>query len=186
LSGLENLASIGGYLMIGFELMGTTYGNPSLISLAGLDNIDAGSISELYISYNTYLSSCEIQSICDYLAAPNGTVSIHDNAPGCNSPEEVVEACTVSVDEMSLPENFTIFPNPANDLLTIQLSLEKPEQVRVTVLNVAGQQMAMVTDDRPKAGVYQAEIDISNWTAGVYLCRIQIGNETVTKKIIKL
>lgn len=54
-------------------------GNASLTSLAGLDKIDAGSISDLYIREYTLLSTCAVQSICDYLAAPNDEVEIHDH-----------------------------------------------------------------------------------------------------------
>ena len=72
LVGLNNLTSIGGGLMID--------NNITLNSLTGLDNIDAGSISNLYIRNNSSLSNCAVQSICDYLASPNGTIEIHDNA----------------------------------------------------------------------------------------------------------
>jgi hypothetical protein len=184
LTELINLTSIGNKLSIGGDW--ASQGNPQLTSLAGLDNISAASITNLYIKNNNFLSTCHIQSICDYLAAPNGTVIIQNNAPGCNSQAQVIEACTVSIDEIILTESFSIFPNPANDQLTIQLLLEKPEPLLITVLNFSGQQMAMVTDDHPKAGEYQAEIDISNWPVGVYFCRVQVGNKTTSQKIIKI
>ena len=115
-TGLENLTSIGGSLNVGFYPYGP-WGNPSLTSfdglnnlssingniqikynplltsLSGLDNIDAGSIGNLQIQNNASLSNCDVQSICDYLAIPNGTVTIHNNAPGCNNPPEVADAC---------------------------------------------------------------------------------------------
>ena len=95
LSALESLTSIGGEL-------GVLY-NDNLISLTGLDNIDAGSISNLTIHHNTSLTQCEVLSICDYLASPSGTIEIHDNATGCNSQEEVEEACL----SHCLPEGIT-------------------------------------------------------------------------------
>jgi hypothetical protein len=85
-------------------LIGDNYGgNPALTSLTGLENIDAGSISSLHIENNYLLSTCEVQSICDYLVAPNGTISIYGNAPGCNSQQEVEEACEIHC----LPEGIT-------------------------------------------------------------------------------
>ena len=47
----------------------------------------------LIITDNENLSSCDVQSVCDYLASPNSSVSILWNAPGCNSQQEVEEAC---------------------------------------------------------------------------------------------
>jgi hypothetical protein len=85
LTGLENLTSIGHYLTID--------NNNALISLKGLDNIDPGSITQIDIRYNSSLSTCNIQSICEYIANPNSTVNISDNATGCNSDNEVSIAC---------------------------------------------------------------------------------------------
>nr|NQU88899.1 hypothetical protein [Bacteroidota bacterium] len=103
LAALENLSSIAGTLIIGGEFELGTLGNPSLVSLAGLESIEPNSITNLEISYNSSLSECHAQSICDFLVSPIGEIEIHDNAPGCNSQEEVIEACESSC----LPEGIT-------------------------------------------------------------------------------
>jgi len=88
---LRYLISIGGSIIID--------GQPELTSLEGLDNLNPESISGLQISNNTSLSNCCVQSICDYLASPNGTIEIENNGTGCSSPDEVKEACgTISLD----------------------------------------------------------------------------------------
>jgi hypothetical protein len=118
ITGLEGLSSIGGGLEIGSYMFGgndaltsltgldnvTTIGgdlviknNDSLASLTGLDNIEASSIDNLYIAGNSSLSTCEVQSICDYLSSPAGTVDIHNNASGCNNSPEVANACGVTL-----------------------------------------------------------------------------------------
>ena len=88
LTGLDNVTSIGVRLII--------EANAALTSLTGIDNIEAGSIGHLLIEGNSNLSACAVNSICDYLAAPNGYTSIEDNAPGCNSQEEVEDDCASS------------------------------------------------------------------------------------------
>ncbi len=108
-TGLENLIYVGGDLGIyrnftltsltgleGLPAIGGSFGmadNNILTSLTGLDNIQAESIINISIHNNSYLSTCEVFSICSYLSSPNGTIDIHDNAPGCNSQEEVEDAC---------------------------------------------------------------------------------------------
>jgi predicted GH43/DUF377 family glycosyl hydrolase len=87
-NGLGNVTSFSGVLYISE--------NDSLTSLSGLDGLDAGTISNIYIDNNPLLSYCNVQSVCDFLSAPGGEVSIYDNAPGCNSNEEVLETCTES------------------------------------------------------------------------------------------
>ena len=81
LAGLSSLVSIGGFLNISY--------NDNISTLQGLQNIEGESIQELDIVQNSSLSECSVESICEYLAAPNGFTYILYNAPGCNSIEEV-------------------------------------------------------------------------------------------------
>ncbi|MCK9400608.1 MAG: T9SS type A sorting domain-containing protein [Bacteroidales bacterium] len=89
LTGLEGLTSIGGELWI--------KDNYSLTSLEGLDNISAESISSIWIYNNQNLSDCNIQSICDYLADPNGQINIYRNAIGCDNPHEIADNCGITL-----------------------------------------------------------------------------------------
>jgi hypothetical protein len=85
LTALEGVTSIGGNLKVS--------GNNSLGSLSGIGNIDPGSISGIHISANPLLSICDVLSVCAFLANPTGGIIISWNAPGCNSKEEIEEAC---------------------------------------------------------------------------------------------
>lgn len=51
----------------------------------------------LSITYNPSLATCEVQSICAYLANPSGIVNIYRNAPGCNNPPEIANACDITL-----------------------------------------------------------------------------------------
>jgi hypothetical protein len=97
LTGLENLISIGGALGIGLLTWYGIIGNPVLTSLSGLENIAAGTINSLTIIGNYALSICDVLSICNYLADPNGSVNIYSNAPGCNNTSEVASGCGITL-----------------------------------------------------------------------------------------
>jgi hypothetical protein len=84
LTGLEGLSSIGGNLYISDNLALTT-----LTGLEGLTSIGGG----LSIHGNESLCDCSVQSICDYLLFPAGSVEILNNANGCNNPPEIAIAC---------------------------------------------------------------------------------------------
>ncbi len=123
LTGLESLDTIGS-LLIGYAVDNDfefgTAGNSSLASLTGLDGLTrigsgisitgnsgltnlTGLNNELVIDgslkirFNGSLSNCETQSICDYLVNPNGSVEIHHNATGCNSPVDLADVCGIEV-----------------------------------------------------------------------------------------
>ena len=169
LTALNNLTSIGGNLFIEY--------NDALTSLTGLNNIDAGSITNLYVSGNGSLSTCEMQSICDYLANPNGGITISDNAMGCDSKAEVQSACAViSVDEISIGNALAIYPNPSSTNITI----ESPSIDHLTILNLNGQEIITRQITGPKT-----KLDISNLPGGVYFVRLTNDRTVTVGKIIK-
>ncbi|MFM9950447.1 MAG: hypothetical protein ACKV1O_21100, partial [Saprospiraceae bacterium] len=84
LSGLSSLPSIGGQLQI--------VNNDDLTSLNGLDNIAYTSITNLTLQSSAMLSTCNVPSICNYLAN-GGAATISGNATGCNTQAEVVATC---------------------------------------------------------------------------------------------
>ncbi|MBW6459488.1 MAG: T9SS type A sorting domain-containing protein [Bacteroidales bacterium] len=166
LEGLGNIASIGGSLTIG--------GNDSLTSLAGIENIAPGSITDLTIQNNASLSACEVQSICDYLATPNGTVTISNNAPGCNSPEEVEEACLgVGEDELPVPpgSGFRVvaYPNPVPDQLTLDCSSVEETIEQVAICNIFGALVGVYPISGQQAII---TLDMSGLPAGIYFYRL--------------
>jgi hypothetical protein len=173
LTGLDNLTSIGGGLGIQY--------NAVLKSLTGLDNIDTSSISYLYVTDNYSLSTCAVQSICDYLASPNNHVEIYSNAPGCNSPEEVDSACVyLSTEELNLKPAFSIYPNPAYTQITLEISAPPTKHTFLTLYNLNGQQLVQQQITERTTG-----IDISTLPQGVYFVRMASERTVVVGKIIK-
>lgn len=183
---LQGLTSIGGHLSIG----GYQYnsGNPMLTSVSGLENIDAGSISGLTILNNNTLSSCDVQSICDYLSDPNGIVEISNNAPGCNSQQEVQDDCDsiTSVSEMKLEESFTISPNPSSGETHLRYTIYDVGYVMLDLYEISGVKVRSILNEEKVPGTYEMEVDLSDLPEGIYFCVLKTDNGIQTKKIIKL
>lgn len=156
LSGLINLTSIGGGIYI--------IQNEALASLSGMDNIDASSIILLDIHGNSSLSMCEVQSICDYLVNPNGSILIYDNATGCNNKYEVELACGVGMEENNISENqLNIYPNPSSDNITIE-TLTKGN---ISILNLKSQELLKKEITSPST-----TIDVRGLTNGIYIVKV--------------
>jgi hypothetical protein len=179
LTGLDNLTSIGGDLLISY--------NDALSSLTGLDSINAGSINSIYIHDNTSLSTCHVTSICDYLASPNGTIAIYDNAPGCNSPEEVLNICIQGLEkeETLNGANFNIYPSPVSDFATLQYQSDQPCNGVIEIFNTTGICVKSQQHKINNAGPKHLVLDFTGLPAGIYLCKVQTGDRVVAKKIIK-
>ena len=130
LSGLSGLTFLGSDLQI--------YNNVALNSLQGLGMLEPGSIDNLGIYYNSSLSECETEAICNYLQDPNGEVDIFDNASGCNSQGEVEQACEAqSVAVKDIATNGLVYPNPAGKRLCINRELI-PDCREVRIYNRLG------------------------------------------------
>ena len=154
LTSLANVTSIGGGLGIS--------SCDVLTSLTGLDNIDAASIDSLQINNNNSLSTCEVQSVCDYLASPGGVIFIENNATGCNSQDEVEEACIgVSIPNLNVGSEFSIYPNPANDILTITCKNEATIK-EVVIYNQMGQKVF-------EGELLNNTINVSKLQCGIYI-----------------
>lgn len=193
LSGLENLDSIGGNLGIGnnprltgldslynLKLINGALAignNDSLSSLAGLGNINSNSVTSLIISDNPLLSTCNVISVCNYLADPEAIVTIENNAPGCNSPEEVDEACQVSIDENGISRIIRTYPNPFYSSIRIEFELGKPAEVSISIFNDLGEQIELIKQQKEAGKQHFTWVPAVNQPAGVYYYLLQTGNE---------
>ncbi len=179
LTGLSGLTFIGGKLHI--------YVNPSLASLSGLENVNYHSIEDLVIIHNSLLSTCHVESICNYLADPSGTIEIHDNVPGCNNPEEVDSLCNiVSVNEFTFRDEYSISPNPLNSTTLIQYTLHQNTPVTLKILDLSGREMTMLVNKVQQPGEQQVVFITNGLPAGIYFCVLKTNYGMQTKKIIKL
>lgn len=165
LTGLENLLSVGGNLLL--------RGNDQLTDISGLNNIEPTTISNLFIFYNSSLSDCNIESVCNYLSAQGGPVSISENAEGCNSPEEVIDSCLTQITGNKV-RNFTfkVYPNPSN-IGYITCSVEGYNNfLHLNCYNTYGRKVY-----EKKTNVSVMEIDVSTWHSGIYYIEINADNK---------
>ncbi len=166
LTGLESVSHISGTLSI--------LNNNSLASLGGIDNMN---IYKAYIHYNSSLSTCEVQSICDALAYDSREIIINNNAPGCNNTPEVETACeTVGFPNGNTVSEFKVYPNPAKDFLFIS-SKNGILIKEVNVFNLLGQKILNKTDIKDR-------IDVSMLKQGTYIVELVSEKMNFWNKII--
>jgi len=183
------LTSIGGHLGI--------KNNDELQSLDGLDNIEAGSIDDLTIKDNSSLSTCEVQSICEYLTAPGGSVSISNNDYGCRTRGEVEHACMVGINQVQIAAcglQIKVYPNPAGRIMNIEYvlansgakasRLKNVEEISICVFDLYGKKVAVLVDEQQAAGEHLVQFDITGLAAGLYLVLLKAGNNITTEKIL--
>jgi hypothetical protein len=182
LSELSNLDYVGGDLEI--------WNNPALTSLEGLDNMGVDSVDALVIQNNPALSTCEVQSICDYLGNPDAYVWISGNASGCNSQEEVAAACDTTAGVLPADSRQPIvvsYPNPFSEYMTFEYELEESGTVNLMIFNHLGQEVEVLLDGQQDKGRQQVQWNTERLPSGLYFYRLTTHDSrlTTTGKLVK-
>ena len=105
----------------------------------------------------------------------------------------------VEDEEEVMPSAFKLeqnFPNPFNPTTTIGFGLPEKGNVRLSVLNILGEEIRVLLNEEKEAGYYSIEFsarggstyggNASSLPSGIYFYRIQTGNFIDTKKMILL
>lgn len=90
---------------------------------------------------------------------------------------------------MSVPSEFaltSIYPNPFNPFTNIRFALSDNAQVKLTVYDISGQEVAVLLDSWMSAGEYETEFDGSNLASGVYFCKLSANGIESVKKMMLL
>ncbi len=107
-------------------------------------------------------------------AVTNGLVS----ATAAGGEVDAAEAAITGADYL------TIYPNPVKANFSIQMSNAQAGSLRVQLLDVTGA-IRQTQEVTKAAGALQVNVNASTLAPGVYFVRMQIGNWSTVKKIVK-
>jgi photosystem II stability/assembly factor-like uncharacterized protein len=96
---------------------------------------------------------------------------------------DVVEVEWRAFNSYLLEQNF---PNPFNPTTTIGYGLQNKSNVKITILNAIGEEVAVVLNEEREAGFHRVEFNAANLPSGVYFYQLRAGDFVETKKMILL
>ena len=109
-----------------------------------------------------------------YSRCPDGSTSFDYALPTFNA----VNTCLVGISELT-ESTFSIFPNPTNNIFTLQLNDYKAEDLKI--YDIQGR-IVYATEQVE----IEQKIDASNWHSGYYIVSLQSENGQIqTKKLVK-
>jgi len=76
------------------------------------------------------------------------------------------------------------YPNPFNPTTTIAYVLRRSSDVRLSVLDVLGREVAVLVDGSREAGWHEVQFNASGLASGAYLCRFQSGNRVELRRLM--
>jgi flagellar hook assembly protein FlgD len=157
--------------------------NEKLESLSGIQNINPDSLNSFVIRNNDMLSYCAVESVCQHLLNPGENTKIKFNTTGCNSIEEVLEECSVSINDVSQNQRVKTYPNPFSTYVSFEYIHHSSSGVTVTIFNSLGKQVKSIELHQP-AGTQTISWDAEGMPSGIYSFTLLADEKMVSGKLI--
>lgn len=112
------------------------------------------------------------------------TIVVSDGKFGASEVKKIGYGDYIGLEEVSLNEvSMTIYPNPAKDNATIDITLSQNSVATIKVVDLMGRNVIDLGTKSMKAGQNTIELNTSNLNTGMYFVNIATENGVVTKKI---
>jgi len=92
---------------------------------------------------------------------------------------------TNTTDAYNPISNLALYPNPTSETLTIQYSLMKSDDIKISVLDNLGRQISDVQHNQLPAGEHTLDINIKNLPPAVYMLQLSTEQNTAIEKFVK-
>lgn len=146
-------------------------------------NTDASSFNASFV--NVFRAATDDLPTWIYYSATGGGVynflmKAYVSFPGANGTRETAE---LSPRQFNVQQNY---PNPFNPSTMINYSIPTDGNVKITVYNTLGKQVAVLVDEFQKSGSHAVRFANSNLSSGVYFYRVESGNNVKTLRMMLL
>ncbi|WP_421799389.1 DUF1501 domain-containing protein [Haliscomenobacter sp.] len=101
----------------------------------------------------------------------------------------IVKNCAVATDTEDLSFEATsvkAYPNPFREMSRISFRLNGSAWTRISVFDNIGSELKVLMNQQLGAGDHQLDFQGEQWPAGIYFCRIQVGREVQTLRMVKI
>jgi len=91
------------------------------------------------------------------------------------------------INTLEIPNSFRLYqnyPNPFNPVTKIKFGLPENANVKLTVFDVLGREVAVLVNEFKYANTYEIDFDASNLPSGVYFYKLFTGGFTAVRKML--
>ena len=134
-------------------------------------------------TYQWYLNGSAITGATSQFLTMTGTgfyyVVITD-ANGCSAQSATFN--NTGINQYSIDEVFTVYPNPASDVITINL-ITNMEVESASIVNVLGKTVKTINAKSFK-GMATYDVEIKDLSKGIYFLSMQVEGKMMTRKVV--
>jgi hypothetical protein len=146
----------------GIPFENKTFFNTSLVGLKDVSYRDINGWQG-YVSGNAFTNDIFIQSFFHLTVTGNIGAGMEDAEP-------------ISISK--------VFPNPARNTVEIDFDVTKSSDVKVSIVNLVGQEVLSNNFGKVNAGKYNLPMNISNLNPGIYVVTVEAGNASTSQKLV--
>jgi Carbohydrate family 9 binding domain-like/Secretion system C-terminal sorting domain len=113
--------------------------------------------------------------------------SLRDPSVYLENPEMYIPAAVGVSEKTDVVKNFALlqnYPNPFNPVTNISYTIPKPSEVKISVYDFLGREVAILVNGMKPAGTHKAQFDGSNLSSGIYFYKLQSEGTVISKKMI--
>jgi Secretion system C-terminal sorting domain len=125
---------------------------------------------------------CTDTTACNYDANANFNVPSLCCYPGRCNDRNLAVVCPQLINERTKELTFTLYPNPADDILNIQFTADAKTSINYLITDAFGRQVSSAVNMRNEGLI---KINTSAIAKGVYLLKISNGDDVVSKRFVK-
>ncbi|HDR68433.1 MAG TPA: T9SS type A sorting domain-containing protein [Bacteroidaceae bacterium] len=99
-----------------------------------------------------------------------------------------LEAASASVEPREVNNSASLlnYPNPFTEQTTLIYDIPARAQVRLTVYNLMGQEVATLYEGIREAGTHRTELNASAFNNNVLICKLEYDNQVIVRKLTML
>ncbi|MBX7240911.1 MAG: T9SS type A sorting domain-containing protein [Bacteroidia bacterium] len=111
------------------------------------------------------------------------TIIIEDENGCLDTVTQTIEGYTVGIEESLIGINdFKAYPNPANTVLNVSMTLNNADDVTVSLVSLNGQ--VMMTKTAKNSASFNTQLNVANLASGMYFLQVTTSIGTATQKLI--
>ncbi len=146
---------------------------------------DAYGCSDSTACQTKLVAGCTDSMACNFDSKANISISSFCCYPGSCSARDISTVCPkLELKELNSPELFDLFPNPAEDQLTVKTFSSTGKEIKFSIYNAYGQLILEKNIGMIQTGSIQ-QIDVSALPGGLYLFCMSADKNYSTIKFIK-
>lgn len=119
----------------------------------------------------------------DIDASGDFTAIAIDPGSGCNSGESETLNAIVLDREIEIVQDWKVYPNPTNGLVTLDLRLFQPQRIQLNISDLYGRVVYQHKSQHILSELNK-EISLAHLSKGIYLLNITLGDVVLYKKIV--